>query len=508
MATLNYYVEINNEYLGKYKRVNGRTRKEVEFKASEQLLRWAREEERTRERNAIVNEKERAVQDTEEALYRVEEYRRILEATLTVDDRIRWEDLLDRDPYPELPPQLEDVVTRMEVPSRRPLIEKLRPSLTAKREEAERTAQTMYERLVQKHDEAVRRHAEEQRERSAEVDEFRQGCEAGEVEAVEKYISLVLSNSVYPEGFPREFNVQYLPEERIVVADVELPSPEAVPRVIQYKYVASRKTTDEALMKDRDFQKYYDEIVYQTILRTVHEIFEGDYAQTCEAAVVNGWVEGVDPATGKSFRSCITSCEADRDRFLEIDLGRVQPEACFRELKGSSTARLAGLKPVAPIRRIEREDPRFIEAQEVLEELEAGSNLLTMDWQQFEMLVRELFEKFFSGEGIEVNVTRASRDEGVDAVVIDPDPLKGGKIIVQAKRYRNAVPAAAVRELYGSMMNERAGRGVLVTTGHFGRSAQEFVRDKEIGLIDGAQLLHLLQNRGYKVRIDPTEVVA
>lgn len=508
MATLNYYVEINNEYLGKYKRVTGRTRKEVEFKASEQLLRWAREEERAHERNAVASENERAVQDTEEALYRVEEYRGILEATLAVDDRIRWEDLLDRDPYPEPPPQLEDVVARMEVPSRRPLIEKLRPSLTAKREEAERAAQTMYERLVQKHDEAVSRHEEKQRERNVEVEEFRRGYESGEVEEVEKYISLVLSNSVHPEGFPREFNVQYLPEERTVLADVELPSPDTVPRVIQYKYVASRKTTDEALMKDRDFQKYYDEIVYQTILRTIHEIFEGDYAQTCEAAVVNGWVEGVDPATGKSFRSCIASCEADRDRFLEIDLGRVQPEACFRELKGSSTARLAGLKPVTPIRRIEREDPRFIEAQEVLEELEAGSNLLTMDWQQFEMLVRELFEKFFSGEGVEVNVTRASRDEGVDAVVIDPDPLKGGKIIVQAKRYRNAVPAAAVRELYGSMTNERAGRGVLVTTGHFGRSAQEFVRDKEIGLIDRAQLLHLLQNRGYKVRIDPTEVVA
>jgi restriction system protein len=132
MATLNYYVEINNEYLGKYKRVTGRTRREVELKASEQLLRWAREEERTRERNAVADEKERAVQDTEEALYRVEEYRGILEATLAVDDRIRWEDLLDRDPHPEPPPQLEDVMARMEVPSRRPLMEKLRPSLAAK----------------------------------------------------------------------------------------------------------------------------------------------------------------------------------------------------------------------------------------------------------------------------------------------------------------------------------------------------------------------------------------
>jgi len=134
-------------------------------------------------------------------------------------------------------------------------------------------------------------------------------------EAVERYISLVLANSAYPEGFPREFGVQYLPEEQTVVVDIELPSPEAVSRVVQYKYVATRRATDEVHMKARDFQEYYDDIVYQTILRTIHEVFEGDYAKTCETAVVNGWVESVDPATGKDFRSCIASCEADRERF-------------------------------------------------------------------------------------------------------------------------------------------------------------------------------------------------
>jgi restriction system protein len=291
------------------------------------------------------------------------------------------------------------------------------------------------------------------------------------------------------------------------VADIELPSPDEVPRVTEYKYVASRRTITEVSMKDRDFQKYYDEIVHQTILRTIHEIFEGDYQETCETVVVNGWVESVDPATGRNFRSCVASCQANREQFLDIDLDRVESEACFRELRGLGFARLAGLKPVAPIRRIEREDPRFIEAREVLEELESGSNLITMDWQDFEMLVRDLFEEIFAEDEVEVRVTRASRDEGVDAVVIDPHPLKGGKTIIQAKRYRKAVPVAAVRELYGAMTNERAGKGILVTTGHYGKGAQDFVRDKEITLIDGAGLLHLLQNHGHRVRIDPSEAI-
>jgi restriction system protein len=92
MARLSYYVDISNSYLGKHKRVTGRTPREVEAKATEQLLRWAQEEERARERAAVADEKERANQDTEEALARIEEYRGILKATLAVDDRIRWED--------------------------------------------------------------------------------------------------------------------------------------------------------------------------------------------------------------------------------------------------------------------------------------------------------------------------------------------------------------------------------------------------------------------------------
>lgn len=50
-----------------------------------------------------------------------------------------------------------------------------------------------------------------------------------------------------------------------------------------------------------------------------------------------------------------------------------------------------------------------------------------MDWEDFEHLIRELFEKEFSQSGGEVKVTRTSRDHGVDAVAFDPDPLRGGK---------------------------------------------------------------------------------
>ena len=50
-------------------------------------------------------------------------------------------------------------------------------------------------------------------------------------------------------------------------------------------------------------------------------------------------------------------------------------------------------------------------------------------------------------------MTQASRDRGVDALVFDPDPVRGGKYVIQAKRYTTTVDVSAVRDLYGTVLN-------------------------------------------------------
>ena len=87
--------------------------------------------------------------------------------------------------------------------------------------------------------------------------------------------------------------------------------------------------------------------------------------------------------------------------------------------------------PIIPILRYDKNDKRFVESKDI--DINQGTNLAAMHWEDFEHFVRELFELEFSGNGSEVKVTRASRDGGVDAVIYDPDPLRGGKIIIQAK---------------------------------------------------------------------------
>src|SRR5690606_24240841 len=134
-----------------------------------------------------------------------------------------------------------------------------------------------------------------------------------------------------------------------------------------------------------------------------------------------------------------------------------------------------------------------------------GENLATMSWEDFEHLIRELFEKEFSGNVGEVKVTRASRDGGVDAVAFDTDPIRGGKIVIQAKRYTNTVGVSAVRELYRTGLNEGATKGILVTTADYGPDAYTFAKNKPLTLMNGANLLYLLEKHRHKSKIDIKE---
>jgi hypothetical protein len=60
--------------------------------------------------------------------------------------------------------------------------------------------------------------------------------------------------------------------------------------------------------------------------------------------------------------------------------------------------------------------------------------------------------------GLDTKLTQASRDGGVDCVAYDPRPILGGKVIIQAKRYKNTVGVSAVRDLFGGSDHNEAGQ--------------------------------------------------
>jgi restriction system protein len=497
-----YYVEVRNSYLGKYRRVTGRTRSEAELKANQLALQWEEQEARARYRQAVADAKAEAHALTEDAQAAIEEHKSILHATLDVDDRVPWHELIADRPFLEPPPSMEEVTRRLGVPQRKPFLEALRIAPTSRRLLAEADAQTLYEDEAEGY--RVRRDSYNKRV-AAELDELRQlrsSYESGDADGVEKYVALVLSRSEYPETFSGAVKVSYLAAESLAIVDIEIPRIEQFPQFDRYRLDVEQQAIIGTPLSESQLSALYDDAVYQTVLRTIHEIFEGDYSETVSQACVNAMTVVTDPATGLDKDACIATCTAARDTFQTFDLARVKPRECFKALNG-----LVGRGPssgvaVQPYRTIgtDSDDAVGIDLGD-RGDAAAADDLLSMDPFAFEQLVGALFRRLFESEQATVEVTQQSGDGGIDVIVNDPNPIKGGKTIIQVKRYGGVIGVGYVRELYGTMTAERAAKGILVGTGHYGADARAFVSDKPITLIDGDSLLNLLREHGWHYRL-------
>ncbi|BCN29213.1 restriction endonuclease [Anaeromicropila herbilytica] len=344
-----------------------------------------------------------------------------------------------------------------------------------------------------------------QKEFNSNIDKFKGQYLSNETNAVIKYCNMVLDNSVLPDFVNKEYDIGYNTETKILIIDYMLPDIEAFPNIKEVKYIATKNELSEIYFNKNVIEKLFDSTIYKLVLRVLYEEFQADVANALDAISFNGWINYMNKATGIREDACIISLQVKREEYKNIDLKNVDPKACFKNLKGIGSSKLAGITPIKPILIMNKEDKRFVESYNVSNQLDDSTNLAAIPWEDFEHLIRELFENEFSSNGGEVKVTQASRDGGVDAVAFDPDPIRGGKIVIQAKRYTNTVGVSAVRDLYGTVMNEGATKGILVTTADYGSDAYEFIKNKPLTLLNGGNLLHLLEKHGHKAKIDLKE---
>lgn len=345
-------------------------------------------------------------------------------------------------------------------------------------------------------------YTENQNSFNSSIDELQNDYENSIPDAICGYFNLVIDSSEYSDNFPKDSKLEYLGETKTLIVDFSLPSPTCISRLKEVKYIRARDELVEYYISQSEHEKLYDDVLYQIALRTIYEIFKADEAKVLQSIAFNGWVSTIDPSTGKYTKPCIMSLHVNRSDFMEINLANVNPKICFKALKGVGSSKLHCLAGIAPILQAPINDPRFVPSYDVTQSLDEGYNLATMDWEDFEHLIRELFEKEFSNAGSTVNVTQASRDGGVDAIIFNPDPIHGGKIVIQAKRYTNPVGVSAVRDLFGTVINEGANKGILVTTSDFGPDSYKFANGKPLILFNGGNLLHLLSKHGHRAKIE------
>jgi len=328
------------------------------------------------------------------------------------------------------------------------------------------------------------------RRQHADVDQLEAKFRAGDPPAIAEYYAAVLGSISFPYERPEEESrVAYAPESWQLVIELELPPVEVVPDVREYRYIKSRDEVKPMAVPAAERRRVYASLIAQIALAVLRDAFEADRYDVVETIVVNGHVHTIDKRTGEQIHPCLLTVRATRERFNELNLARVDPAECLKGLSASISKSPAEMVPVRPVLDFDMVDPRFVTKENVLETLDTRPNLMELTPKEFESLITNLFEAM----GLETRLTQPSRDGGVDCVAYDSRPIFGGKVVIQAKRYKNTVGVSAVRDLFGTMQNEGASKGILVTTSGYGQASHEFANGKPPELIDGGNLLYLLQ---------------
>ncbi|MFJ4094766.1 restriction endonuclease [Kitasatospora sp. NPDC089913] len=339
----------------------------------------------------------------------------------------------------------------------------------------------------------VARFRREDEERAARTEESLRRLRSGEAEAVQEYFSAVLYASAgWPEGFPHRLVAAWEAGSRQLVVNWELPGPDVVPATGRVRYVRTDDREAEVARPATERKALYREVLAQSALRVVTELYRADGDGLLASVVLNGFVRGIDPATGREAERFLTTVTVDRAEFAGLTLDRVAAVECFQGLGGVLSARPERLDEVRPDRL-----PETVGGSVAGQGGEDDPDLFEMDPIEFEELIAELFRL----RGFRVMTTARSGDAGVDVVAEDLDPVTGGRIVIQAKRYRSTVSPTAVRDLDSTVRHHGAIKGILVTTAGFGPGSYEYIRNKPLTLVSGPELVELLAEQGLRGRL-------
>ncbi|MFK0167802.1 restriction endonuclease [Streptomyces sp. NPDC090306] len=348
-----------------------------------------------------------------------------------------------------------------------------------------------YQRDHQRRTEA---HLAEVRRHNASVAALTDGVRGRDPDAVVEYFTAALyASAAWPDDFPRRLAAAYDPAAQQLVMDWELPAFGVVPEAKAVRYMFGTDQDKETPRPVGQRRALYREVLAQCVLLVLRELFAADESGALESVALNGFVDGHDPVTGRPGHIVLATVMAPRAAFRGLHLAQVDAGSCLADaLRGRLSPRPDQLVPVRPGRQ-----PQEVGNRVVAHGGDEEPDLYAMDPIAFENLVADLFRAM----GMQAVTTQRSHDGGVDVDALDPAPIRGGKIVVQVKRYRNTVPPTAVRDLYGTVQDTGANKGVLVTTSGFGPGSHTFANGKPLELVSGPELVDLLHRHGLGGRL-------
>ena len=351
-----YEIEIWHDELGRYHKIKGTEKQIVEYKAKEKMKYW---DDLWQKASNV----EKAKLKTEEAEKTIKQLENILSAGIE-NIVFDWEHLKKFEkfnkPMPKKSTYLGNLAESIILPEPKAdnylpklcIFEKLVPKIRKRKESEcrqrfEADSKKWLEELARRknkemgYNQLLKKWEAEKIQYIKERDLFNQAIDLRKEQynkqtkdAIVEYCSLLLSHSKYPSYFPQKFFLEYIPDNKLLIIEYELPAIVDVPTLKEIRYIKAIEKFTEKNISKAQVNKIFDSMIYHIALRSLHELFDSDRIGAINFIVFNGFVNTVDISTGKAVTLCILSIEASKDEFQKINLRNVEPRACFKNLKG------------------------------------------------------------------------------------------------------------------------------------------------------------------------------
>jgi restriction system protein len=179
-------------------------------------------------------------------------------------------------------------------------------------------------------------------DRNRKVDDLIANLGYGTPEAVQEYVSIVLSNSAYPEHFTVTHEFEFDPASAELKLRVLVPGPDTIPETKAYRYTKSTDEITSTSMSQKACRDRFASVVHQVALRSIHEVFESDRRGLIKTISLEVGSNTIDPATGLPTYVPLVA-GAERQLFLTFDLSAVVPTLTLERLGAAVSKNPYGL---------------------------------------------------------------------------------------------------------------------------------------------------------------------
>ena len=312
-----YSQVVTNDYTGETRELRARTQFElnqlVEIERERQLV-----NEQRQKRIEIARDRQQQVDAMNEQIVKSRnELNQLINYTLSVDDRINWNDYMMADNYVpfqfnERPPEQKN---NYKIGFIRSLFTNEKKFEVPDVETAEtRAYEARRNAAISDYLQKKAEYEKEKNKKNGEMLYLKQRFEESDKEAVERYISIVLTKSKYPVDFEHDFEIRYLKDYKKVIINFLFQDIDSFPITERYEYNRETEEINEIMMQRDNAVMFYTRVLYSVGIRTIDEVFESVYTDAVDSIIFNGYIEDEDNG------QCAFSIKTEKNSYKKIDL--------------------------------------------------------------------------------------------------------------------------------------------------------------------------------------------